>query len=186
MTARVFVSAMLLAAATALPACQRVSGGPLDPVEGDDVTIESGRAVLTEGRLEARVTGRWSTTGPNSMRIAYRNAGSGPVRVTIAGLKMEHELGEAALRTAIDATGVDMTDAREDNNQGKPLFSLDGGGGAGVLDVPAGAMREVDADLTPFANAGGVEQGDRLVLTVPLATRSVAVTFTAARPSGLP
>lgn len=177
--------AMVLIAAMSLPGCERASGGPLDPVASEGVMVEAGRAaVLTDGGLEARVRGRWSSTGANSLRIRYRNGGATPLRVAIGDIKMQHALGEAALRTAVDATGVDMADAREDNNSGKPLFSLDEGR-RGMLELPAGATREIDADLTSFANQGAVAQGDRIIVTVPLAMRNVQVNVTAARPFGL-
>ena len=184
-----FAPVMLFTAAMSLPGCQRATGGPLAPVEGAGVSVEDGQAaVLADGALEARVTGRWSSTGANSLRIRYRNGGPAPLRIALAGARMRHSLGEAALRTAVDATGVDMTDAREDNNQGKTLFSLDEGGGAeaGMVELPAGATREIDADLTSFANEGSVGEGDRITVTVPLATRSADLAFSAARPSGLP
>jgi hypothetical protein len=186
MMRRALAPAMLLAAAMSLPACQPGSGGPLEPVEGADVRIEADRvALLSDGGLETRVTGRWSSIGANSLRIRYHNGGATPLRIPLAGTRMRHSLGEAVLHTAIDVTGVDMTDAREDNNQGKTLFSLDGRVSAGVLDVPAGATREIDADLTSFPNEGSVTHGDRIAVTVPLVTRRAEVAFNAARPSGL-
>jgi hypothetical protein len=183
----VLATALLFTAATSLPACQRASGGPLDPSEGSGVRVEANQvAVLMDGGLEIKVSGRWSSTGANSLRIRYRNGSSAPLPISLRGITMRHSLGEAALRTAVDTTGVDMTDTREDNNQGKMLFSLDEGRSVGTLNLPAGATREIDADLTSFANEGAVTQGDRIAVIVPLATRNAEVVFTAARPSGLP
>jgi hypothetical protein len=185
-------SVALLIAALALSACQPDSGGEMHPVETAGVTIEGGKmAVLTDGRLEARITARWSDTGSNSMIIRYRNGGATPVKISLKNLHMRHASGEAYVRTAIDSTGVDMTDAREDNNRGKTLFSLDGeadggGQGTGVLEVPAGATREIDASLTSFANEGRVAGGDRVTATIPLVGRNAEMAFTAVRPSLLP
>ncbi|MET0245440.1 MAG: hypothetical protein ABW182_01705 [Sphingomonas sp.] len=176
----------------ALSACQPDSGGDLYPIKSADVTVRDGKvAILSDGPMEARVTARWSDIGSNSMVIRYRNSGTTPVRIPVKALRMRHAIGEAYVRTVIDRTGVDMTDAREDNNRGKTLFSLDGeadggGQGSGVLEVPAGATREIDAFLTSFANEGRVAAGDRVTATVPLAGRNVAVAFIARRPSLLP
>jgi hypothetical protein len=169
-----------------LPACQPGSAGPLDPVAGSGVTVETGQvALLVDGLIEARVSGRWSSKTVNELHIRYRNGGTKPLRIALTGIQMQHSLGKAALITAVDVTGVDMTDKREDNDQGKMLFSLDangGGGATGVLDLPAGATREISCELTGFAKTGEVVRGDMVISTIPLATRSAKATFTAAGP----
>lgn len=183
---------MLLVAVAALSACQPDSGGDLHPVASDGIRVEDRKfAVLNDGAVEARVSARWSDIGSNSMVIRYRNGGATPVKISLKNLRMRHAIGEAYVRTAIDSTGVDMTDAREDNNRGKTLFSLDGeadggGQGAGTLEVPAGATREIDASLTSFANEGRVAAGDRVTATVPLVGRNAEMAFTAVRLSLLP
>lgn len=183
---------MLLIAAFALSGCQPDSGGDLHPVKTGGVMIEDGKmAVLTDGQLEARVIARWSDIGSNSMIIRYRNGGTTPVKISVKDLHMRHIIGEAYVRTVTDRTGVDMTDVREDNNRGKTLFSLDGeadggGQGTGMLEVPAGATREIDASLTSFANEGRVAAGDRVTATIPLVGRNAEMAFTAVRPSLLP
>ncbi len=192
MRQRTFASALLLGAATALSACQPDSGGDLHPVASAGIRIEDRKiAVLTDGAVEARVTARWSDTGSNSMVIRYHNGGTTTVKIPVKAIHMRHAIGEAYVRTVIDRTGVDMMDNREDNDQGKTLFSLngeaDGGGqGSGVLEVPAGATREIDAFLTSFANEGRVAAGDPVTATVPLVGRNVEVAFTARAPSLLP
>lgn len=183
---------MSLIVAFALSSCQPNSGGDLHPVKTGGVMIEDGKmAVLTDGQLEARVTARWSDIGSNSMTIRYRNGGTTAANISVKALRMRHAIGEAYVRTAIDSTGEDMTDAREDNNRGKTLFSLDGeadggGQGAGMLEVPAGAAREIDASLTSFANEGRVAAGDRVTATISLVGRNAEMVFTAVRPSLLP
>jgi hypothetical protein len=184
---RALASANIVAGALLLSACQPGSAGPLAPVAGSGVTIETGQvALLVDGPIEARVSGRWSSTTVNELRIRYRNGGTRPVQIALTGIQMQHSLGKAALITAVDVTGVDMTDKREDNDQGKMLFSLDTGEGVGgtrgVLDVPAGATREISCELTGFAKAGGVVRGDTVVSTIPFSTRSAKATFTAAGP----
>jgi hypothetical protein len=184
---RALASAMILASAVFLSACQPGSAGPLAPVAGSGVKVEAGPvALLVDGTIEARVSGRWSSTTVNELRIRYRNGGTTPLRIALTGIQMQHALGKAALITAVDVTGVDMTDKREDNDQGKMLFSVDaaeGGGGTGaVLDVPAGATREISCEFTSFARAGAVARGDTVVSTIPFATRSAKATFTAASP----
>jgi hypothetical protein len=192
MRRKAIASTLLLVVATTLPACQPDSGGDLHPVASAGIRVEDRTfAVLADGRVEARVTARWSDIGSNSMVIRYRNGGATPVRISLKDLRMHHAIGEAYVRTAIDSTGVDMTDAREDNNRGKTLFSLDGeadggGQGSGTLEVPAGATREIDASLTSFANEGRVAAGDRVTATIPLVGRNVEVAFIARGPSLLP
>lgn len=158
------------------------------PVKTGGVTIEDGKmAVLTDGHLEARITARWSDTGSNSMIIRYRNVGIKPVTLAMKGIGMRHTLGEAGLHTAVDVTNVDLADSREDNDLARTLYSPDGKayeGGLvpGVLEVPIGATRIVDADLTPFSNSTRVSRGDRVMVVIPMASRSVELPFTAVRP----
>jgi hypothetical protein len=184
---RALASAALLVSAVMLPACQPGAAGPLAPVAGPGVTVEAGPvAVLVDGPVDARVSGRWSSKTVNELRIRYRNGGTAPVRIALTGIQMQHALGKAVLNTAVDITGVDMADKREDNDQGKMLFSVDrgagGGGNSGVLDLPAGATREISCELTGFAREGAVARGDTVVSTIPFATRSAKATFTAAGP----
>jgi hypothetical protein len=186
---RASASAILLACAVLLTACQPGSAGPLEPVAGSGVKVEAGQiALLVDGPIEARVSGRWSSTTVNELHIRYRNGGTTPLRIALTGIQMQHSLGKAALITAVDVTGVNMTDKREDNDQGTVLFSLDAGGGSarGVLDVPAGATREISCEFTPFAKAGAVARGDTVVSTIMFATRSAKVTFTTASPPWSP
>jgi len=175
-----------MASALLLPGCQPGSAGPLDPVTGNGVTVEADRvALVTDGAVEARVSGQWSSMQNNSLTIRYRNAGNKPLRIALSGFKMEHLTDPADLLSAVDRTGVDMTDARNDNNEGKVLFSLEGYGGSihlsATLDLPVGATRELHCDFTGFSDARQVTYGDPITATIPLGSRSAKVNFTAAR-----
>ena len=165
-------------------ACQRSTGGPLEPVPSGGVEAGPDRsAVVHDGNITARVTGRWSATGENSLRVTYRTAGPSSRMIAVEGLKMTHPAGEAALRTAVDATGVDLADARADNDRPRVLFALQGGAGApSALDLPPGASRDVDAELTSFSNDRAVKSGDRVVATIPMGDRAATVTFVAQKP----
>ncbi|TVV74447.1 hypothetical protein [Sphingomonas solaris] len=117
------------------------------------------------------------------MRIAYRNVGQAPRMIAIGGLKMSHAAGEAALRTAVDATGVDLTDARADNDRPHVIFALENGSdNPAKLDLPPGASREIDAELTSFTSTGSVRPGDRIAATIPMGRQPVDVTFVARSP----
>jgi hypothetical protein len=175
-----------LLALVLLVACQSATGGPLDPVAGPGVERESDErwshaAVLSGGDgLSARVVGRWSARRAQTVRITYRNSGTAPVAIRLRDLKLTHPLGEAALWTAVDATGTDMTDATEANDTPRILYKVDDPAThAATLAVPAGETRELDTELTSFANEGEVASGDRIQGMIPMGTRMVTVTFTA-------
>lgn len=171
-----------------LPACQPGSGGALDPVVAPGVERQADEsyeqaALVAVGPLTARVTGRWSSERAQSLRITYRNTGPTIARVRVGDLKLQHAIGDSGLRTALDATGVDLTDDRLDNNRSRMLYSIDEQiTDSVVLDVPAGTTRVLVADFTSFSNDRTVAAGDRIVATVPVGARSVRVAFTAARP----
>jgi len=174
---------LILAATLLLSGCERSSGGPLQPISRDGVGIEDGQvATLIDGELKVRVTGDWSTTGSNGLNIRYRNDGAKPLRIMITRVKMKHAMGTSVLLTAVDYTGVNMTDTREDNDRGRILFSRDQGGGVGVLDVPARSTRELNCYLSSFANEGSVARGDPIGATIPTATGSAEIAFTTIRP----
>lgn len=165
-------------------ACQSSTGGPLEPTPSAGVEIGRDRSALVRnGDLSARVTARWSSTGENSMRISYRNAGRVLQKVAIEELQMTHSTGDAALRTAVDATGIDLADARTDNDRPRVLFALENGEGASLkLELPPGASRNVDAELTNFSNATAARAGEKVIATIPMGSRAVAVTFVTRKP----
>ncbi|WP_442679693.1 hypothetical protein ACSBM8_00360 [Sphingomonas sp. ASY06-1R] len=181
---RIRLLALPFAALLLATACMRSFGGPLDPVPAAGMEIGADHAaLLNNGGLTARVTGQWSGKDSNSLLIVYHNGGPAPRTVAIHALKMTHPIGEAALRTALDTTGIDLTDARTDNDRAPILFSLDDAKRApAILTVPSGASRTVDAGLTSFANDGFVRPGDRIVATIPLGDRAARLTFIARTP----
>jgi len=88
-----------------ITACQRSTGGPLEPMPSAGIKVGQDRsAILRNGDIVARVTARWSSTGENSLRINYRNAGQVRRTVAIDGLKMTHSTGEAALLAQLGHT----------------------------------------------------------------------------------
>ena len=165
-------------------ACQRGTGGPLDPVPSAGIEAGQDRSALIHGGdITARVTGRWSSSGENLLRITYRNVGRAPHTVAIDGLMMTHSTGEAALRAAVDATRVDLADTRTDNDRPRVLYALeDDTSTPSTLDLPPGASRDVDAELTSFSNDGAVQTDDRITATIPMGDRAAAVIFVARRP----
>lgn len=173
-----------------LPACQAGSGGPLVPVAAPGVERVADErwgqaAIVRNGTLTARIVGRWNGERAQTLRITYRNGGPAPVRITMAGLKLMHGPDVAGLWTAVDATGVDLADARPDNNEGPLLYALnDPATHDRGLVVPAGASREVDAELTSFGRP--IAAGSEVVAVVPVASGSVRVTFTTGRAGLLP
>jgi hypothetical protein len=69
-------------------ACQRGTGGPLDPVPSAGIEAAQDRsALIRDGDITACVTGRWSASGKNSVRITDRNVGRASHTVAIDGLK---------------------------------------------------------------------------------------------------
>ncbi|OWK27871.1 hypothetical protein SPMU_33040 [Sphingomonas mucosissima] len=67
------------------------------------------------------------------------------------------------------------------------LLQRDGDGIArGRLELPAGAERRVDAQLSPFSNTQAAAAGNAIKLHVPLPGTPRDVTFIAERPSVLP
>lgn len=178
------LSAVLLAA-LALGGCQRGTGGPLEASGTSEAAPGGDRAVtLVDAGLTAKVSGRWSSQGANSLQIIYSNTGPGDRKLDLSALAMTHPLGEAALATAVDATGVDLADKRADNDRPRVIYELqDRPSMPAVLDVPAGATREVDAELTSFANDGQVAAGDRVTAAIPMGARTMRITLVAARPA---
>lgn len=179
-----FLPFSLAATLVLTTACQRSTGGPLEPVPSDGIEAEQDQsAVLRDGDIIARVTARWSSTGENSLRINYRNVGKVPRSVAIDALKMTHSTGEAALRTAVDATGVDLSDVRTDNDRPRVLFALENGTGKPpALDLPPGASRDIDAELTSFSNDGAVQTDEKVVATIPMEHRAPTITFVTRKP----
>jgi hypothetical protein len=179
-----FLPFLLAAILVLTSACQRSTGGPLEPVPSAGIEAGQDRsAVPRDGDIIARVTARWSSTEENSLRINYRNAGQVRCTVAIDGLKMTHSTGEAALRTAVDATGGDLSNIRTDNDRPRVIFVLENDTGTpSTLDLPPGVSRDVDAELTSFSNGGLVQTDDRIVATIPMGDRTTAVTFVARNP----
>lgn len=165
-------------------ACQSSTGGPLEPLPSAGVEIGRDRvALVRNGALSARVTARWSSTGENSMRINYRNAGRVPQNVAVDALQMTHSTGDAALRTAVDATGVDLADVRTDNDRPRVLFAMENGESpSSKLELPPGASKDIDTELTSFSNGGAVRTGEEVTATIPMGSRAIAVTFVTRRP----
>lgn len=165
-------------------ACQSSTGGPLEPVRSAGVEVGQDRsATVRNGDISAHVTARWSSTGENSMRIRYRNAGPVLQKVSIDALQMTHATGDAALRTAVDATGVDLADARADNDRPHVLFALENGeGSSSTLDLPPGTSRDVDAELTSFSNGAAARTGEEVIATIPMGNKAIAVTFVTRKP----
>jgi len=179
-------------AAMLLAACQPGSAGPLDPVAAPGVERQDDErwhhaAVVSDGPLTARIVGRWSTRGGQTLRVSYRNAGAAPVSIRVSDFKLVHAADEAALQTAVDATGVDMTDAREDNNRPRVLFSLEGDRrGAATVSIAPGTTRVIEAELTSLADADALAEDGEVVATIPMAGGARSVTFRLAGPPGHP
>jgi len=182
---RAVASLIVIASALLLSGCQPGSAGPLDPAAGDGVTVEADRvALVADSTIEARVTGRWSSMRGNSLTIRYRNASNKPMRIALADIGMQNLADAAGLITVIDSTGVDLADQRKDNDESKVLFVNGSGRPANrsaVLNLPAGATREIDCEFTGFSDARTLGYGDPITATIPLGGRSTKVNFTAAR-----
>lgn len=117
------------------------------------------------------------------MRVTYRNAGEAPLTIAVDGFKMTRPTGDAALRTAVEATGVNLADALDDEiDRGRILHALENGGDArATLRLLPGASRDVDAELTSFSNEGAVKAGDRIVATIQMANVTATGTFVATK-----
>ena len=182
----------LLAAAILLAACSRSTGGPLEPVEAQGVQVSEnaggGReATIREGAVSARVSARWSDSGGQSAMVVYANRGSTTVRIDLGTLAMSGPAGEAVVMSAADVTDTDLLDERTDNDDARLLLQRDDTGTArGELDLPAGAERRVDAQLSPFSNTLAAEAGNEVTLRVPMPSAPRSVGFVARRPSLLP
>lgn len=182
----------LATAALFLTACSRSTGGPLDPVEAPGVRLskdaDGGRAATVDaGAVSARVTARWSDTGGQSAMLVYANRGRTPVRMELGTLTMTGPAGEAVVMSAADVTDTDLLDNRTDNDDARPLLRRDDAGTAsGGLDVPPGAQRRVDAQLSPFSNTSAAAAGNGITLRVPMPDGTRDIAFVARQPSLLP
>lgn len=171
--------------------CSRTTGGPLDPVVGADVQVTADpdgnrAATIRSGAVSARITARWSDTGGQSVRIAYANRRTDPVRIDLATLAMAGPAGEAVVMSVADVSDTDLLDTRTDNDDARVLLQRDATGRArGMLVLPPGAQREVDAQLSPFSNTAA-SAGSRIVVRIPMAATVADVPFVARRPALLP
>jgi|GEM_PF-7085918 len=182
----------LTMAALLLASCSRSTGGPLDPMEAPGVqlseTADGDRAATVRaGAVSARVTGRWSDTGGQSARIVYANRGRTAVRIELGTLTMTGPAGEAVVMSAADVTNIDLLDTRTDNDDARVLVERDDDGAAsGSLDLPAGAERRVDAQLSPFSNSVAAAAGNEITLRLPMPKAPRDLRFVTRRPSMLP
>lgn len=177
------------ASAFLLAACSTSTGGPLEPLEAPGVQISQGdrRAMIETRGVSARVTARWSDTGGQSAMLVYANRGRTAVSIDLSTLAMTGPAGEAVIMSAADVTDTDLRDARTDNDDARVLLQRDRNGTAnGILDLPVGAERRVDAQLSPFSNTTPAASGDRVTLRMPMPEGPRSLAFVARRPPMLP
>jgi hypothetical protein len=178
--------ASMMIAWVGLGGCQPGSAGSLDPVaapgvERVDDEIWSHAAIINDGPVSARIVGRWSSERSQTLRVSYRNNGKATVRIDVTKLKMAHPSGDAVLRTAVDATGVNMTDAREDNDAPRMLYLVDKPTiYSPVMEIGPGQTRDLDSSFTVFSNDGVVAEGDRVSAAVPMPAGPRSIAFTLA------
>lgn len=176
------------AIALLLAACSRSTGGPLDPVEAPGVQLSKDTggkrtATVRAGAVSARVSARWSDTGGQSAMLVYNNNGDTAVRIELGALTMSGPAGEAVVMSAADVTNVDLLDTRTDNDDARVLVQRDDSGIArGRLDLPAGAERRVDAQLSAFSNTVAAAAGSEVMVHVPMPGAPRNVGFVARRP----
>lgn len=185
---RQMIRTLSIAALLLLAACNRSTGGPLEPVEASGVQLSrdtDGRTAATvrTGAVSARVTAHWSDTGGQSANVVYTNRGSVPVRIDLSTLAMTGPAGEAVVMSAADVTDTDLLDARTDNDDARPLLQRDARGTAsGVLALPPGSERRVDAQLSPFSNTVAAGDGNAITLRLPMPDALRDIRFVARRP----
>lgn len=181
-----------LAALLLLAACGRSTGGPLEPVAAPGLLLSQDvdgqpTATVRTGSVSARIAARWSDTGEQSATIVYANRGTAPVPIDLGRLAMTGPAGEAVVLSAADVTDTDLLDTRTDNDEARPLLQRDAHGTAsGVLPLPPGAERRVDAQLSPFSNTVAASAGDAITLRLPMPNGARAIRFVARKPSLLP
>jgi hypothetical protein len=179
----------LIAATLLLTACGRSTGGPMEPVEAPGIQMSEDHdgvraATVHEGSVSARVVARWSDTGGQSAKIVYANQGRTAVRIDLGTLSMTGPAGEAVVMSAADVTNTNLLDKRSDNDDARVLLERDNNGVAkGKLDLPAGAERRVDAQLSPFSNTVAAEAGERVIVHVPMPGASLNVASVTRNPS---
>lgn len=175
-----------------LAACNRSTGGPLEPVEAPGLLLSQEAdgqpaATVRSGSVSARVVAHWSDTGGQSVNVVYTNRGTAPVRLDLGSLAMTGPAGEAVAMSAADVTATDLLDTRTDNDDARPLLQRDAHGTArGVLALPPGAERRVDAQLSPFSNTLAARDGNAITLRLPMPDASCDIRFVARKPSILP
>lgn len=182
----------LVATTLLLAACSRSTGGPLEPVAAPGVQLsrdaDGNRAArIQAGAVSVRVTARWSDTGYQSATFVHANRDRTPVRIELGTLTMTGPAGEAVVMSAADLTNTDLLDKRTDNDDARVLLQRDDRGiASGRLELPAGAERRVDAEISPFSNTAAAAPGNEITLRVPMPGAPRTVAFVARRPSLLP
>jgi hypothetical protein len=182
----------VVAIALLLAGCSRNTGGPLDPVEAPGVQLSKDAggnrtATVHAGAVSAQVSARWSDTSGQSAMLVYTNHGARAAHIELGSLAMSGPAGEAVVMSAADVTNVDLVDARTDNDDARVIVQRDDNGVArGSLDLPAGAERRVDAQLSPFSNTKAAGAGNQVTLQMPMPSASRTIGFVARRPSLLP
>ncbi|WCP73906.1 hypothetical protein [Sphingomonas hankookensis] len=175
-----------------LAACGRSTGGPLEPVAAPGLLLSQDAdgqpaATVRTGSVSAQVSARWSDTGEQSAILVYTNRGTAPARIDLSRLAMTGPAGEAVVLSAADVTDTDLLDTRTDNDDARPLLHRDARGTAsGVLALPPGTERRVDAQFSPFSNTVAARDGDAVTLRLPMADGARAIRFIARTPSLLP
>ena len=182
----------VFAIALILAGCSRNTGGPLDPVEAPGVQLSKDArgnrtATVQAGAVSAKASARWSDTGGQSAMLVYTNHGARAVRIELGSLAMSGPAGEAVVMSAADVTNVDLVDTRTDNDDACVIVQRDDKGVArGSFDLPPGAKRRVDAQLSPFSNMKAAATGNEVTLRVPMPSTPRKIGFVARRPSLLP
>lgn len=169
-----------VAVVVALAACSPSNEGRLVPRPGDGVTIvksETGAATaeIADGGLVVRVGGTWASQGRQALDLTYRNTGPTAQQVALGGLGIALRGEAARLDTVDDVTGVDVS---KPGNTAVPR-ALASGGPAAPLTIPAGEARVVLARFDNFRADPRIAAGDGVEVTIPLATTSRRLGFTA-------
>lgn len=174
--------AMAVVTALALAACSPGNEGWLVPEPAVGVTIDQRKgatiaAEIRDSDLTVRVGGTWASQGHQALDLTYRNTGPVPQRVALASLGITLRGETAMLDTLDDVTGVDVS---KPGNTAVPR-ALIAGTAPPSLVIPPGEARVVLARFANFRADPRIGVGDTVEITVPLATTSRRLVFTAER-----
>ena len=172
---RAALPSALISIAAFTTACQPGSVGPLEAAPGvprgaPDVYGHSSALVMADG-LVAIVSGSWTTrlsANHIDLRVTYRNDGRRVVALSGAGFAARRGGDRAEVTQTSDMTGVDLADARTDNDEARQILSVYNGPPTSTIRIRPGETTIVEATTSFTDGVTDLGAGQDVFVRVPV------------------